>query len=69
MTTRACSEHRPLAAMLSVALCTAGLLAQYGCATSPGWYPDFGGVIENDGIVDNAGTPTNRCSTSRAASD
>jgi hypothetical protein len=36
-----------------------GTLVQYGCDTSPGWYPDFGGVIVNRGIIDNTGTLTN----------
>jgi hypothetical protein len=36
-----------------------GTIVQYGCDTSPGWYPDFGGVIQNDGVIDNAGTLTN----------
>jgi hypothetical protein len=31
-------------------------IVQYGCDARPGWYPDFGGVIQNDGTIDNAGT-------------
>lgn len=36
-----------------------GTIVHFGCRTGPGWYPDYGGVIENDGVIDNAGTLTN----------
>jgi hypothetical protein len=51
--------HDPLSIGPAGWLRNNGTLVQYGCDTSPGWYPDFGGVIVNRGIIDNAGTLTN----------